>query len=371
MSCVLRDLMYCIYRRIYMHQTDRIKIILERINDGTATDKDVVEFNQWYASFDDSKVTLHSDNSAEEVRLRIWNKIDRKINSGNSTKINWRMRYSIAAAAAILVLAGVFLTRTNIPAEQVNHLSASLTIGDEQKNIAMNNDQFLDSNYYYSIASADTNTIAINTTKGALTKLILPDGTKVTLNASSKLYLESGFDIDNSKSRIVRLEGEGYFEVTTVPNKQFVVKTKDQVIRVLGTKFNVKSLANSETQTTLYEGKVHLEVGAENLIMHPNEIVSNSNSKLQIIAKDIEQTKDWRSLKFSFDQDLIENVIYLLADRYNLKVSLQSTIPQQKISGLLGKDLTLSEIAQVMSNLTGGDITINNNTLTVNFNTIN
>lgn len=353
-----------------MHQTDRIKLILEKINQGIASEAEILEFNQWYNSFDDSKVLLSTDSPIQNIGERVWGKIEKQIYSTPNNTIRWIKRSS-AAAAAILLIAGIYFVRIQANNDTSSNVSATLVLDGEQKAIAMADRQFLDSTYYYQIAASTANSTQVNTSKGAVTKVMLPDGTKVTLNAASKLFLESGFDQGNGTERVVRLEGEGYFEVTSIPNKQFVVKTNDQAIRVLGTKFNVKSLNNNETQTTLYEGKIVLETANANFVMQPNQVVSNVEAKLEILTKDVEQTKDWRNLHFSFDQDLVENVITLLADRYNLHVNLESNIPAQRISGQLGKDLTLKQIAQVMSNLTGGNFTIEKNTLTVNFKTIN
>lgn len=92
--------------------------------------------------------------------------------------------------------------------------------------------------------------------KGSRSYYILPDGTTVWLNAGSRLFYENDFSGD---SRIVRLEGEAFFDVVKDITKPFIVRTSDFDIRVLGTAFNVKSYPEDRNiETTLYRGLVHV-----------------------------------------------------------------------------------------------------------------
>jgi ferric-dicitrate binding protein FerR (iron transport regulator) len=102
----------------------------------------------------------------------------------------------------------------------------------------------------------------VNTPKGSKTQLTLPDGTKIWLNAGSKLIYPNKF-IHNQRE--VSLEGEGYFEVAKDARHPFIVHTSDINIRVLGTVFNVKSYPGERTiETTLISGKVVIEGNQSN-----------------------------------------------------------------------------------------------------------
>lgn len=351
-----------------MLPTERIRIILDKINKGTATPEELAEFNSWYSSFDDTKVTLYQSDSVEKINLSIWQKINQRAFDNSFLRKGW-VRGGIAAASVLLVSGLLFFKQyTNSDNNDSNFsLKAASVLSDGQQSaIDMSVDEFLDSTYYYSLSS--TKKIEVKTDKASLTKLLLPDGTKVTLNADSRIFIEDGFGDNDTSLRVVRLEGEAYFEVKSNPKRQFIVKTENQLIRVLGTKFNVKvSKNNSEVQTALYEGKILLETPQENIVVLPNQVISNTNSNLKIVDKDIDKTRDWRSLTFSFDQDLVEDVIERLASKYDLEVVKVSSIPKQRISGQWGKDLTVQEIAVVMSNLTGGDFQLKDKKLTINF----
>lgn len=108
---------------------------------------------------------------------------------------------------------------------------------------------------------------------GSKTKIILPDGTVVRLNGSSKLTYNNAF---NNNVREVALEGEAYFDVTKDSNHPFIVHTSNIDIKVLGTLFNVKSYGEDQTiETTLLKGSIEVydkdDPSAPKVILKPNE----------------------------------------------------------------------------------------------------
>ena len=105
---------------------------------------------------------------------------------------------------------------------------------------------------------------------GGRSNLVLPDGSKVWLNAGSKLTYSSRF---SSRNREVSIEGEAYFDVEK-NNHPFVVKTSHLDIQVLGTTFNVKSYPDEDKiETTLVEGEIKIKrkESKQLLIMNPRE----------------------------------------------------------------------------------------------------
>lgn len=96
----------------------------------------------------------------------------------------------------------------------------------------------------------------VNVPKGSTRKIVLPDGTKVSINAGSTLKFDKGF---GNSSRTVYLDGEAYFDIADhdVP---FIVKTSHHVIKDIGTIFNVKAYADDlEFETAVIEGEVSIE----------------------------------------------------------------------------------------------------------------
>ncbi|MBX9781698.1 MAG: FecR family protein [Chitinophagaceae bacterium] len=96
----------------------------------------------------------------------------------------------------------------------------------------------------------------IETKKASRTELVLPDGSKVWLNAGSKLNYEK---IGATGNREVYLTGEGYFTVVRNPARPFIIHTSTIDVKVLGTEFNVKAYPDDATvETSLIHGSVQV-----------------------------------------------------------------------------------------------------------------
>ncbi|HTN05482.1 FecR family protein [Agriterribacter sp.] len=101
--------------------------------------------------------------------------------------------------------------------------------------------------------------------------LVLSDGTKVILNADSKLSIAPGF---GQEERRVQLDGEAFFDVAHNASKPFVVHTARMDVKVLGTAFNVKAYATDDLfETALIRGSVELSLKKEKktVMLRPNE----------------------------------------------------------------------------------------------------
>lgn len=139
----------------------------------------------------------------------------------------------------------------------------------------------------------------ISTRNGSKTMITLPDGTKVWLNAGSKLVYNKEF---GNKVREVELSGEAFFDVVHINAPQngekipFIIHTKQLDIRVLGTAFNVKSYpGESITETSLVRGKVEIVIRnrpEEKIILKPNEKLMVLNDDIEVIDKDSNKTDD-------------------------------------------------------------------------------
>ncbi|MFA6872332.1 MAG: FecR family protein [Bacteroidaceae bacterium] len=118
----------------------------------------------------------------------------------------------------------------------------------------------------------------IHVPAGQRVNLQLADGTVVWLNSRSTLEYPSVF---NKKNRLVKLEGEAYFEVSHNKKKPFIVSTHQGRIEVLGTKFNLRAYLNDEFTTSLLEGSVKVHVGSQNLLLKPSQMAYLSGGRLQ------------------------------------------------------------------------------------------
>ena len=122
---------------------------------------------------------------------------------------------------------------------------------------------------------------SIVTKNGNRSKIVLPDGSQVWLNAGSNLdYNNSTF---NKELREVSLNGEAYFDVTKNPDKPFIIHTKKMDIKVLGTVFNVRSYSNEKiAEAALIKGSIEVTLKDrkdQKIILKPNEKISISNEE--------------------------------------------------------------------------------------------
>ena len=128
----------------------------------------------------------------------------------------------------------------------------------------------------------------VSTRPGSKSKVQLPDGSTVWLNADSKLDYDKNFNVE---LREVHLTGEAFFDVVKNPKKPFIVHTGPADIKVLGTAFNVKSYPGDKTtETSLLRGSVEVTLNkrpGEKWMLKPNE-------KLVVLNEYIQQQREPR-----------------------------------------------------------------------------
>jgi ferric-dicitrate binding protein FerR (iron transport regulator) len=139
-------------------------------------------------------------------------------------------------------------------------------------------------------AAAEKTTSEISTKNGSKTNVVLPDGTMVWLNAGSKLTYDKSY---NNILREVTLVGEAFFDVVHNAEKPFVIHTSKINIKVLGTKFNVKSYpADKTTEASLIRGSIEVSFKdrpTEKIILKPNEKIVVSNDEYATAALEIKR----------------------------------------------------------------------------------
>ena len=121
----------------------------------------------------------------------------------------------------------------------------------------------------------------INTKYGSKTNLVLPDGTKVWLNAGSNMTYDKDYGIN---VREVNLTGEAYFDVVKNAKKPFIIHTSKINIKVLGTAFNVRCYPDEKnTETSLVRGSLEVTIKdrKEKFILKPNEKLIVSNKEVR------------------------------------------------------------------------------------------
>jgi len=193
----------------------------------------------------------------------------------------------------------------------------------------------------------------LTTPKGSHTQLTLIDGTKIWLNAESKIRYPNKFE---GKTRTIYLEGEAYFDVQTDSLKPFVVQTSAIKVKAFGTSFNVKAYPNEGSiETTLIKGSVTVEDNKANssfssVKLLPNQRVTfvKTTGKLllneqekSILKKKVPELKlaerkeeniivtervkteiytSWIDNQLLFDNETFESIAFKLERRYGATI---------------------------------------------------
>ena len=200
-------------------------------------------------------------------------------------------------------------------------------------------------------ATASEAISSVVTKNGNRTKIVLPDGSQVWLNAGSNLdYNNSSF---NRGRREVYLNGEAYFDVVKNADKPFIIHTKKMDIKVLGTSFNVRSYSDEKfAEAALIKGmiEVTLKDRDQKIVLNPNEKISVANedakagmkpektvlvktNTVSIPKYEVKEIKPnptyniigeiaWTQNKLYFEDETLENIGHLIERWFGKKVTI-------------------------------------------------
>lgn len=190
----------------------------------------------------------------------------------------------------------------------------------------------------------------IQTPRGGQYRIILPDGTKVWLNAASSLRYPGRFV---GSERRVELEGEGYFEVVRNGKQKFKVVSNGQEVEVLGTQFNINAYSDEpHIQTTLVEGTVRVISSdkQEAVQLIPGQKSKFGKDGLEVGQTDVEVSIAWKDNDFMFKGQDLRTTMRQLARWYDVDVRYGPDAPiDLKLGGSVSRNNRLSSVLQAMA----------------------
>lgn len=357
-----------------MHKPD-IKDLLERYKSGDCTEQERSLVETWYLTWDTPSLDLSEQELISDLEL-IKQELPRK-----RRRIGGYFQITTAAAVVLITLTAVFyyfnyrepvrnlvnpielgkiVPGTNkatltladgstvvldaaTPIDGINQFGVKINKSEEGKLVYVSDKNAKVADAY--------NTII--TPKGGQYEVTLPDGTKVWLNAASKLRFPVVFA---GNERQVELSGEAYFEVARDRKKPFKVKAEQQEIMVLGTHFNVNAYKDDAfTKTTLLEGSVRVNKGSAQALLTPGQqAVSNAGSAVINVRKDvdIQESIAWKNGLFMFEQEDIFSIMNKISRWYDIVVEYRGDLKGKKYSGNISKFEDVTEVLKTMQ-LTG------------------
>lgn len=358
-----------------MMEEHRLKYLLETYHNNACTSEELEELNGWYHSLNYQDQDFDSwakdkDGFYSDFQARL----DAKSKRGNVRRLT-----AYAAAAAILLFISIgswqFLLKhdneTTIVKAQPEIISpggnkAILTLSDGSrisltdategeiaKQAGVQITKAKDGQLIYKAlsvlsGSTEVSSNTIETPRGGQYQVLLPDGSKVWLNAASVLTYPTRF---TGSSRTVKLSGEGYFEIAHNEKLPFQVVCNGQTVEVLGTHFNINTYSDEPTiTTTLLEGSVQvLASGGSPKILKPGQ-QSEINQQREILVTNVDAKTAvaWKDGIFLFRNEPIESVMRKVSRWYNVDIVYQDGIPAKTVWGTISRVNTISEILELI-----------------------
>jgi len=229
--------------------------------------------------------------------------------------------------------------------------------------------------YYLIFTSGKINDFSdwklVTVDKGEQSKLTLSDGTKLVLDAGTRLRYPEDFGIE---SRKINLEGEAYFEVVHDPEKPFFIYAGNAVVKVLGTKFNVRAWEKSDkVEVAVAEGKVSLSSGTEpdkSIILEIGYTGSLSSTGEISEARriDVEQSLSWMKGEIAFYDTPLSEILSQVERWYDIQFVLRdSTMVSERASVFIHKN-SFNEMLELITAITDTDYKVQGNLIILNSN---
>jgi transmembrane sensor len=203
----------------------------------------------------------------------------------------------------------------------------------------------------------------IGTPRGGQYQVVLPDGTKVWLNAVTALRFPTTF---TGNERVVELTGEAYFEVSPLlaspkgggKKIPFIVNVQPSFggagggqVEVLGTHFNVKAYSDETSiKTTLLEGAVKMSSAKGEYLMKPGQQASiNKDGKMSLDENaDVDEAVAWKNGRFQFNEADVETVMRDIARWYDVTIEYAGKVPTEKFEGEIPRNSSITEVFKIL-----------------------
>lgn len=170
----------------------------------------------------------------------------------------------------------------------------------------------------------DSTRVELVAESGQRTEAVLPDGSNVWLNNSTRLVYEHRF----GRKRSIKLEGEAFFDVEKDASSPFLVETGDLKVKVTGTRFNVKNYSSdTSVEVSLTEGSVNVKSSeGERVQMRPGEVLLLNKRTLKMTKNNgqVKHNSAWRKGVMIFKNEDFDNLITRLERWYDIEIDYES-----------------------------------------------
>ncbi|NML36729.1 FecR family protein [Chitinophaga sp. G-6-1-13] len=375
-----------------MKENQDLLSAVEKYLRGEASPEECALVNQWYHSFDDGQVVVTPEDGFSKDE--IFSRMDAKLAAlmlqpaparGKVFPL-WLKRTAVAASVALVLgtalwlLSGrnhMSLTSKGMAAKNAAPVmpgsNKAILLLDDGSSVTLNDstqqtigDARVQGESLVYDQAGNPEGMKYNTLKtpqGGQFAVVLPDGSKVWLNAASSLKYPVSF---NSQHRVVELTGEAYFDITPDKNKPFTVRVNNMEVQVLGTSFNVMAYPEEKNiRTTLITGAVN--VSADNSTKHllpGQQAVLDDARQFTIANADVNTVMAWKNGKFEFTGEEVDVALRQLARWYDLELQFEGGVPEEHLTASFPRNTSLDNIIKMLE-LSGVRCKLDNRRLTV------
>jgi len=291
--------------------------LLEKYNKGECSkseEKIVTDYFDFLQKSDKWNETLYGKRS--EIGLKIYKNIKVGLKSFEKKKTSF-FKWS-RVAAVLLIMLGAYLGFSELKKYQVS---------EEQ--------------IEYLIKS---------TRPGQKKTIKLSDGTSITLNSESTLKIPKVFA---ENKREVELTGEAYFNVTTNPEKPFIVKSGQLITKVFGTKFNVNAFPEDIfTQVSLIEGTIKVEIENHNEVyqVKPSQQIIFDKTRNKTYMKKFSeiQVAGWKDNLFVFRNEPLKEVLKKVSRAYGVKLEVKDKKDNKRKVTTELRNVSITNVAELL-----------------------
>ena len=303
----------------------------------------------------------------------LWQCIERNIKENKRRRIIYYLKWSFSTAAVILLFVGLGYYYSNEEPDIKAQVALLPTVVSEENEIVLSggNNERLTIENGATVSYTSQGTISVNKTivrqkekeekneenvynqiivpKGRHSSLLLADGTRLDINAGSRVVYPSHFKKDK---REIYIEGEVFLDVKRNESAPFIVKTSHFDIEVLGTAFNVHAYKDDvKSSVVLLRGIVNVKgEHGDKMNLVPNELASIRNGV--ILGKErvnAEEYIRWTKGVFILKNELLGDVFKKLERYFDREIILTGKMPVEPLCGKIDLNEGIQEIIRFIS----------------------
>lgn len=199
----------------------------------------------------------------------------------------------------------------------------------------------------------------MSTPNGGQYNLVLPDGSKVWLNAASFIIYPAVFA---GSERTIKVSGEVYMEIAKDKNRPFLVDVNGKsTVQVLGTSFNINAYTNEgKIKTTLVDGSVRVinlkksdRHTGQGVTLHPGQqaVIDNCTEEISMLPASIDQVLAWKNGFINFESGSIQEIMRQIERWYDVDVKFEGPLPAASIGGRMDRGVQIADLMEFLNNV--------------------